>query len=194
MASYPRIIDPELYLQYCSLGTEANIPPEDRDYKGLCNEAKGWSQEKCPEEIDPLSQEPIPPEYLIKIRSRVSDNKSILGCRDIRWLLDHITYSSGGTVIDPGFQLPYTASQVKRILNNPYTQTIEFKEAKKKIIHGKDREKQLALKSKIYCDCKPPGCLRSTPIENSYCRVDPRCDGATRGWLGPWRYCAPENE
>ena len=81
-----------------------------------------WKAESCDTEVDIVTQEPIPPERLIRLR--LLDNltqKSKLLCFDVSSLQRFITSQGPGKPIQvPGYQFVFTKKQLQKIMSHQY--------------------------------------------------------------------------
>ena len=87
--------------------------------KDQCN---AWKAESCATEVDIVTQEPIPPERLIRLRllDRLTQKSKLL-CFDVSSLQRFITSQGPGKAIQvPGYQFVFTKGQLQKIMSHQY--------------------------------------------------------------------------
>lgn len=115
----PYIFNESTYLKYCK---GAPPGPAHQDFKDLCQEAVEWPNQIC--DIDPISQDTIPPEYLLRFRIRTSPTHSVLACRDVT-MLKALIDRDGMEAKDPIHRLTYSRELHKRVANHPAVKQVE---------------------------------------------------------------------
>jgi hypothetical protein len=102
----------------------------EEDYLKLCEK---WKADVS--DVDPVSLEAIPAEYLIRFRMKTRDTETVLISRDVRTLKELLERNKyeGVQFIDPVVRIPYSEINVKKINSHPYCRQFNIVEFKNKL-------------------------------------------------------------
>lgn len=121
---------------------ESNVPEEAKGALGT--EAKMWVAQKC--DIDPISLEDIPVEFLVRFRYRVSLGTTVLACRDVRNLKRVVERArmEGRPALDPVTNIEFSPELLSVIDNHPSSKSFDYEELKRTIAEESESDKKKA--------------------------------------------------
>jgi len=126
------------------------VEETEQDYLGLLPESRDW--EKDQGGFDPVEQEEIPPEYLLRFRLRQSSTKSLYTPRDVRSLknvLERCRYQNT-PFLDPGLCLPHGRETIEAIDAHPWSKAFSVSTLRAQL----EADKRAETKKMIEDDAK----------------------------------------
>lgn len=142
--SYPqRLISESDYLKYCASGYEGSIPATEFDYENICP----LIDTKKPCDPDPVTQEDIPEEFLIRFWYVAGPGNIVLACRDVRSIKEIIERAkwAGKTPVDPVSNTPYTYNLIEIVDAHPFSKTFDTAGLRKQLEEDATIEKKKAI-------------------------------------------------
>lgn len=96
----------------------------------LCAQAEKWLVNPEPCEIDPVTLDEIPSDYVIRFRQIMSDSETRLACRDVRALKEWLERSNieGKEFLDPATRNVLGKEAVDAINRHPFSQNFNSEE------------------------------------------------------------------
>jgi hypothetical protein len=95
----------------------------------LCAEADKWlvDAEAC--DVDPITLDEIPSDYVIRFRQVMPEGKLRLACRDVRPLKEWLERSEieGKEFIDPATKIPYGKNVIDTVNSHPFSREFDSK-------------------------------------------------------------------